>query len=51
MSPWLIDRIELFLNLLDRKKHYPYVLRLSHCSSRDEIKQVIFGAAYGNVWF
>lgn len=44
-----IDRLELFLNVPDRKEHYPYVLRLSHCISRDEVKQVLLREAYGNM--
>jgi len=44
-----INRIELFLNVPDRKGHYPYVLRLSHCQNRDEIQQVLFGNQYGHL--
>lgn len=29
------------------KEQYPYVLRLSHCLSRDEVKQVLMREAYG----
>lgn len=39
-----INRLELFLNIPDRKSQYPYVLRLSHCLNRDEIKEMIVGS-------
>ena len=44
-----IERLELFLNVPDRKEQYPYILRLSHCASREEIKQTLLGNTYGNV--
>jgi len=39
-----IDRLELFFNVPDRKTHYPYVIRLSHCQDREEVKNLIFGS-------
>jgi hypothetical protein len=39
-----IDRLGLFLNVSDRKEQYPYVLRISHCRNRDEIKRLLFGS-------
>lgn len=39
-----INRIELFLNIPDRKSQYPYILRISHCLNRDEIKEMIVGS-------
>jgi hypothetical protein len=44
-----MDRLELFLNVPGRKEHYPYVLRLAHCSSREEIKQLLMSEANGDL--
>ncbi|MFZ5596546.1 MAG: hypothetical protein ACOY31_05995 [Bacillota bacterium] len=44
-----IDRLELFLNVPGRKEQYPYVLRLSHCSGREEVKEMIMDNTHGNV--
>lgn len=33
-----INRLELFLNVPDRKSHYPYVIRLTHCQNTNEVK-------------
>lgn len=37
-----IDRLELFLNVPDRATQYPFILRLAHCQSRDEVKKLLF---------
>lgn len=39
-----IDRLELFLNVPDRKTQYPYVIRLTHCQDREEVIYLIFGS-------
>ncbi len=39
-----INRLELFLNVPDRKSHYPYVIRLAHCQNANEVKKLIFGS-------
>lgn len=39
-----INRLELFLNVPDRKTHYPCVIRLAHCKDREEVKKLIFGS-------
>lgn len=44
-----IERLELFLNVNDRKGQYPYILRISHCTSREEVKQMVLGNSYGNM--
>lgn len=44
-----LDRLELFLNVNDRKGQYPYILRISHCANREEVKQMILGDLHGNM--
>ncbi len=36
-----LDRLEVFLNVPDRRGHYPYLLRLAHAGSRDEARKVL----------
>lgn len=36
-----LDRLDLFLNVADRRRHYPYLLRLAHAASRDEARKIL----------
>ncbi|KKM09674.1 hypothetical protein SY88_17485 [Clostridiales bacterium PH28_bin88] len=36
-----LERLQLFLNIPDRRKHYPYIIRISHCRNRNELQKVL----------
>ncbi len=36
-----LDRLDLFLEIPYRRRHYPYLLRLAHATARDEARKVL----------
>lgn len=36
-----LDRLDLFLKIPDRRRHYPYLLRLAHATTREEARKVL----------
>lgn len=37
-----INRADIFRKFSDYKGHYPYILRIAHCNSREEVRRIIF---------
>jgi antitoxin YefM len=37
-----IERADIFRKFDDYKGHYPYILRIAHCSNREEIRRIVF---------